>query len=152
MLRIAAALMATVMLATPQALAKKAYALPSYLVIVKLSAKADQQLSAEKAKVHIAAHYFGIPADAKDGDKNGEVGLGEEEADVEGSSAASFGKAQFNPRDLGKVLDGSVKVHVTVGTAKKMLSGSEISCTEFKDVLPTTALPRITITCKLNSE
>lgn len=152
MQRIAAVLLATAMLTAPQALAKKPYALPSYIVIVKLSQKADEKLSAEKAKVHITAHYYGLPADPKDGDKNGEVALGDEEADIEGSSAASFGKAEFNARDLGKVVDGSVKVHVTVSAGKKLLSSSDISCGEFKDVLPTTALPRITINCKLAGE
>jgi hypothetical protein len=154
MRRIAAALLATLVLTAPQALARKPYVLPSYLVVVKLSPKAEAQLSEEKVKVHIGAHYYGIAKDdgSGTGDPNAEVALGDEQADVDGSSAAVFGRASFNTRDLAKVVDGSVRVHVTVTAGKKLLSGSEITCTEFKDYLPTTALPRIPISCKLADE
>jgi hypothetical protein len=150
--RFAITFLISMVMAVPLAVAKKPYTLPSYIVMVKLSPKAEERLTSEQVKVHINAHYFGLPVDEKDGDKNGEVALGDEDADITGSSAAAFGKASFNARDLARVVDGSVRVHVTASAGKKLLSGSEITCTEFKDMLPTTARPHIPISCKMVNE
>ena len=138
--------------AAPSYAGSKPYALPSYIVTVRLSQKADQKLSEAKELVHVSAHYFGIPLESKEADKSGEFALGDEEADLQGSSAALLGKFTFKARDLSKIVGGSPKVHVTVTSARKVLSGDVLKCTEFKDYIPASAQPRIAITCKLTDE
>jgi hypothetical protein len=125
---------------------------PDYRVEVALSTKASAKLKASGETVHVSAFYYGEAAKPKDGDEMGQVWLGNEDADIGGGGAVTFGKIKIDAKRLKLVKGRKATVNINVYTSRKVFENNLLDCGLFEDLVEVAAKAPVAIDCKLIGE